>query len=79
MQNYQTSYLVSPENNERINSINTKIENIMAVGVLISSFLVLSIEKNWWGGHLSWEESGEKENMAYSDVMISVYHIKSRF
>jgi len=79
MQNYQQSLLLSPENNIRINKINTSLESILAVSVFISSILILTIEKNWWGGYLSWSNDNEKEGMAYSDMMLSVYHMRSRF
>ena len=64
MQSYQNSLIISPESNDRINRFNSKLESVLAVSVFISSFLVLSAEKNWWGGHLSWSDSNDHPNMA---------------
>lgn len=35
------------------------MEIILTLGIFVSSILVLSIEKNWWGGYLSMEESDD--------------------
>jgi hypothetical protein len=39
------------------------MEIILTVGIFLSSFLVLSIEKNWWGGYLT-EENTRFHNKA---------------
>ena len=38
------------------------MEIILTLGVFLSSILVLSMEKNWWGGYLSMEESDDQLN-----------------
>lgn len=77
MSYYHRSFLVSAKTNKQINRLNMRIEIILAFLILISSLLVLSVEKFWWGGLLSWSDPSETENMAYSDMMLSIYHIKS--
>ena len=51
----------------------------LSLSVLFSGFLVLSIEKNWWGGYLSWSELPKNEAQSYSDMMLSLYHFKNKW
>jgi len=72
---YQQSNLISDEANKSINKLNSNIEITLTVFIFISSFLVLSIEKYWWGGYLSWNDSSE-DRMMVSSIMSGIHHIK---
>ena len=39
-----------------MNKINFYFEIGMTVAVFVSSFLILTIEKDWWGGYLTGSE-----------------------
>jgi hypothetical protein len=39
-----------------VNKVNSTLEVCLTLCVFISSFLVLSIEKYWWGGYLTGSE-----------------------
>ena len=67
--------MISEEANTKINQLNSSIEITLTVCIFISSFLVLSIEKYWWGGYLSWNDPSEDQLM-YSSIMSSIHHIK---
>lgn len=54
MQNYHNSNIISSFNNYMVNKFNSYFETILACTVLLSSVLVLSVEKYWWGGYFSW-------------------------
>jgi hypothetical protein len=53
---YQTSYILSDEMNNKVNKMNFYLELFITFSVFISSFLILSIEKDWWGGYLTAEK-----------------------
>ena len=46
---YQQSYILSDECNNKINKINSIIEIILTLSIFISSFLILTMERDWWG------------------------------
>ena len=50
---YQQSFILSDRANNNVNRLNSLFEVLLTVCVFISSFLVVSIEKNWWGGYLT--------------------------
>jgi hypothetical protein len=50
---YQTSYILSDEMNNKVNKMNFYLEFFITFSVFISSFLILSVEKDWWGGYLT--------------------------
>lgn len=50
---YQQSYILSDTTNNQVNKINSCMEIILTIGIFISSFLVLSIEKYWWSENLT--------------------------
>ena len=79
MSNVSQSYLLTPENNIRLTKINRRLEMFLSLSVFFSGFLVLSIEKNWWGGYLSWSEVPTNEAQSYSDMMLSLYHFKNKW
>jgi hypothetical protein len=37
--------------NDKINRLNFSLEIILTISIFLSSFLVISIEKDWWGGY----------------------------
>ena len=50
---YQQSYVLSDAGNNWVNRVNSMLEVVLTIGIFVSSFLVLSIEKYWWGGYLT--------------------------
>ena len=50
---YQTSYILSDETNDKVNKMNFYMEIFITVSVFLSSFLIITIEKDWWGGYLT--------------------------
>lgn len=54
---------MSDDNNDILNKINYYFEIGMTVAVFISSFLILTLEKDWWGGYLT----GEQEKTFWYD------------
>ena len=50
---YQTSYILSDDNNNKVNKMNFYLEIFITVSVFFSSFLIITIEKDWWGGYLT--------------------------
>lgn len=51
------SHILTDEQNNQVNRINFMIEMSLTIAVFISSFLVLTIEKDWWGGYLTADQS----------------------
>ena len=56
---YQRSYLLSDEQNDKLNRVNSVLEIALTFSIFISSFLILSVEKDWWGGYLSVEKNSQ--------------------
>ena len=54
---YQTSHLLSDRVNNKLNKINFLLEIGLTLSIFASSFLILTIERDWWGGYL-----GSKRN-----------------
>jgi hypothetical protein len=54
---YQTSYLLTAQQNDKLNRINSALEICLTLSIFISSFLILTVEKDWWGGYLSVEKN----------------------
>jgi hypothetical protein len=50
---YQTSYILSDETNNKVNKCNFYMELFITFSVFISSFLIITIEKDWWGGYFT--------------------------
>jgi len=48
---YQKSHSFSDKTNNKLNRFNFYLEIFLTISVLLSSFLVISIEKDWWGGY----------------------------
>jgi len=47
------SHILTSETNNKINRINFYIEIALTISIFISSFLILTIQKDWWGGYLT--------------------------
>lgn len=56
---YQRSYLLTAEQNDRLNRLNSVLEIGLTLSIFISSFLILTVEKDWWGGYLTVEKNSE--------------------
>jgi len=79
MEEYHNSNVLSSFNNYWVNLFNSTFESILGCLVLVSSFLVLSAEKNWWGGYFSWN-SGVSHvpkfaNMTYGHEFYTIMNI----
>lgn len=54
------SHVLTDEQNNRMNKVNSILEVGLTVSIFVSSFLVLTVEKDWWGGYLSAEKNSEE-------------------
>lgn len=54
------------------------MEIILTLFIFISSFLVLSIEKYWWGGYLTWnaEPSSDVPRRGFGSIYATLHHLK---
>lgn len=50
---YNISHILNSEQNNQVNRMNFYFEIALTVSTFLSSFLILTIEKNWWGGYLT--------------------------
>lgn len=53
------SHTLTDLQNNQVNRINFMLEMGLTLSIFLSSFLILTIEKDWWGGYLT-QERGEK-------------------
>mmetsp|Transcript_11523 Transcript_11523/g.17370 ORF Transcript_11523/g.17370 Transcript_11523/m.17370 type:complete len:172 (+) Transcript_11523:29-544(+) len=53
---YRESGFLSFNANNKANKLNFGLEIVLTLCVFLSAFLVLTIEKDWWGGYLSPKE-----------------------
>ena len=67
---YQTSYILSDETNNRVNKLNFYLELFITFSVLLSSFLIITIEKDWWGGYLT----SPSDSLSFQQYWGSIYH-----
>ena len=44
--------LLTENQNECISRVNFYLETALTIGIMLSSLLTLTLEKNWWGGYL---------------------------
>lgn len=47
----------------------------MTISVFLSSFLVITIEKDWWGGYLSGRESDEEKSKNWNSILKDGRHL----
>ena len=66
---FQDSQLLSFEKNVRVNKINFYLEVFLTVAIYSSSLLVLSIEKDWWGGYLTHHDSDQNQAHNFQDYL----------
>jgi len=67
---YYKSHTISDKLNNKINKLNFYLEIILTLSVFLSSFLILTLEKDWWGGYLTADHNSQeahnfKEWLAY--------------
>lgn len=83
---YQQSGIFSDNANVFINKFNSTLEITLTICIFVSSFLVLSIEKYWWGGYLSNPQiqthySGIKASLSnsfiYENYKMEIYTINN--
>ena len=77
----QVHEYVPDSTNYTINKFNSRMEIILTIFIFVSSVLVLSIEKYWWGGYLTWniEPSDDTplfNNVVYLHLHSMKHHIK---
>ena len=51
--------MLTPEQNDKLNRLNSALEITLTLSIFISSFLILTVEKDWWGGYLSVEKNSQ--------------------
>lgn len=74
---YQQSSLISDSTNYMINKFNSRMEIILTIFIFVSSILVLSIEKYWWGGYLTWNIEPSEDNSGYfNKLYANLHHMK---
>ena len=49
---YKASLLLSDEQNNKVNKLNFYCELGLTVVIFLSGILILTLEKDWWGGYL---------------------------
>ena len=50
---YHMSHSLNHNQNNKLNRVNSMLEIGLTISIFVSSILVLTIEKDWWGGYLS--------------------------
>jgi len=57
-----------------INKFNSHMEIILTIFIFVSSILVLSIEKYWWGGYLTWNIEPSEDTPFYNNSLYKNLH-----
>jgi len=57
---YYKSHTISDKLNNKINKLNFYLEIILTLSVFLSSFLILTLEKDWWGGYLTADHNSQE-------------------
>jgi hypothetical protein len=57
---YYKSHTISDKLNNKINKLNFYLEIFLTLSVFLSSFLILTLEKDWWGGYLTADHNSQE-------------------
>jgi len=75
---YEKSFILGADSNNQVNMLNFYLECGASISVFLSGLLILTIEKDWWGGVLSSNEDAHFEPTSFIDAMHrrhQVYHL----